>query len=1216
MNTGGNLVLVNADDEPPRLPAKQMELDTSILRSAAVQLAQTISWVPGARKSRHFRDRCRVLSRALKPLFRAIQSPPSNNMPDGVRLLRENIRLFHGELEGVCETAKLFRKSPQVRTSNGTVIPRTAALAENYLAATAYQFSGASFASYIDGFQETTILNMDELWAMVSILKLVLLEQVVERGQRLFRNPGEAHDLQNVVHSLRDIAQTPWKVVIEPLIVFDRILREDPAETYSRMDYESRDLYRKKLTNIADHSDWTELDVASEAVALAREAGNKPNDDPRVSLRSSHVGTYLLAEGTGLLERRVDFHPPVVQRLRAFLRAYPNEFYLPAIALVTIAIVVAAVVLLTAPSTPLGLILLSALALLLPSSQSAVQIVNYLVTSFLRPEILPKLDFAEGLPNDCITVVAIPTLLLDVKQVQKLVDDLEVRFLGNHDPNLHFALLTDLPDSPTDPDKNDPLVELCSHLISELNEKYAEKDMGSFFLFHRHRVYNPRERLWMGWERKRGKLMDLNKLLRGQFDSFPVKVGNLSILPSIRFVITLDADTELPRGSACRVVGALAHILNQAIIDPERGVVTAGYGILQPRVGVSVQSSASSRLANISSGQTGLDIYTRAASDVYQDLYGEGIFVGKGIYEVDTLHRVLDRRFPRNALLSHDLIEGAYARAGLVSDIEIIEDYPSHYSAYYRRKHRWLRGDWQIAGWLGALVPDEAGQQVSNPLSAISQWKILDNLRRSLVEPALFVLFVLGWICLPGAPLEWTLVALVILFLPALFQVGFELAQAAVRRRQAAIWDALNGFVNACVGDLLTVAFLAHQALLSVDAMVRTMVRRAITRQRLLQWETAAQAQLSGYRRTALDTYLNWTPALALGLFLVVGLLNRNALPVAMPILLLWAFSQPISLWLNRPPRTPRKQVSEKNKWFLRLAALRTWRYFAEFSTEEHNWLIPDNVQGDPARIAPRNSPTNLGFLLNARQVACEFGYLTVPEFAKQTLQTLTTMSRLQRYRGHLLNWYDTRSLAPLDPKFVSTVDSGNLMASLWTLEQACQQLLKRPLLQAELQSGLLDHLYVLMTIGVLPRRKFAALRKTFSRENRQERLLNMPDTILKSIHQPPSRSKYIADAKWFQEQTEERIRQFSQTVQLYAPWLLPKFSALKKDLVIPAQVATKVDLQPDPHPVLEQMPDFIDELGGRLQTAMIRPPLENRKYCVKNYGRCCRPCVLTPRAL
>ncbi|MGA7047202.1 MAG: glucoamylase family protein, partial [Candidatus Sulfotelmatobacter sp.] len=767
-------------------------------------------------------------------------------------------------------------------------------------------------------------------------------------------------------------------------------------------------------------------------------------------------------------------------------------------------------------------------------------------------------------------------------------------YLGNQDPNIHFALLSDLPDSPSEPREDNTLVNLASDLIRKLNDKYGGQGMGSFFLFHRHRIYNPRERLWMGWERKRGKLMDLNNLLRGKSDGFPVKVGNLSLLSGVRFVITLDSDTELPRGSASRMAGTLAHPLNQAIIDPEKGIVVAGYGILQPRVGVSVQSSTRSRLASIYSGQTGFDIYTHATSDVYQDLYGEGIFVGKGIYEVETLHRVLDRRFPRNALLSHDLVEGAYARAGLVSDIEVIEDYPSHYSAHNRRKHRWMRGDWQIAGWLLPLVPEESGQRVPNPLSVVSRWKILDNLRRSLVEPAIFLLFMLGWLCLPGGPGAWTLATVAILFLPALCQLGFDLVHSTTSGKRLVVLDAFNAFLNASIANWLTVTFLAHQALLSIDAVVRTMVRRMITRQRLLQWETAAEAELAGDKRSTLDIYLNWTPALAIGLFLLIWLVRPGALVAALPVLLLWACSQPVSLWLNRPPRSPRKEASERDRWLLRVSALRTWRYFAEFSTEEHHWLIPDNVQEENTKVAPRVSPTNLGLLLNARQVACQFGYLTVPEFSQQTLRTLATTSLLKKHRGHLLNWYDTRTLTVSTPAIVSSVDSGNLVASLWTLQQGSLDLLKQPLFSRELADGLLDHLSLLSSLGAIPRRKCSLIEKALRRQDWLQYVLDIPDSVLKDIHQP-SPSSNEADSSWFLQQAEDRIRQIGRAAQLYSPWLLPEYANVRSYLPTP------LGGLPMEGPLLEHLPKFIDSLAIQLRAELDSTASEeSAKLCLE----------------
>jgi cyclic beta-1,2-glucan synthetase len=1177
MADSGNLELANADNEGVLRAIPDDSPLSHRLSACAIQLARGLAWMPGQQESKDFVDRCGALADSLRPLLAKLQAT-EKDVPRELEQFKASAALIAAELDDALRNFAIPHQTPQVRTSDGRVISRVAAVAQDFLSAAGYEFSESAFSNYVNAFQEVTVLKMAELWMLVPGMKLVLLEQIAEQGSRLI-DSGNSTDVQGLIFSLQEIKQTAWKVVIEPLIVFDQVLRQDPAGAYAGMDYESRELYRRKLVNVADYSDCPEIKVARIVLDLAQEAHCHPDKDPRLTRRDSHVGNYLLAEGSNAVKEKVKFHPPFGQRVRSWLHSHPDDFYLPGIAVLTFAMVSSVVLLLTKPSTPLSLILLSLAAVLLPSSQSAVQIMNYVATLLISAQILPKLDFAEGLPGNCVTMVAIPTMLLNEKQVRKLIDALEVRFLGNQDSNLHFALLTDLPDSPSEPNEDNPLVGLASALIRRLNEKYASYSAGSFFMLHRHRVYNPRERLWMGWERKRGKLMDLNNLLRGQFDSFPNKVGNLALLPNIRYIITLDSDTDLPRGSAKRMVGAMAHPLNSAIIDPDKGIVVAGYGILQPRVGVSVQSTARSRLASIYSGQTGFDIYTHATSDVYQDLYGEGIFVGKGIYEVETLHSVLHGRFPRNALLSHDLMEGAYARAGLVSDIEVIEDYPSHYSAHNRRKHRWLRGDWQITEWLLPQVPDESGRKVPNPLSPISRWKILDNLRRSLVEPTLFLLFVLGWTCLPGRALFWTLGTLLILFLPAMVQLGYDLLRVALFGRGSAFADAFNGFLNASIANWLTVTFLAHQALLSIDAVVRTTVRRMITRQRLLEWETAAEAELAGDKRSMLDIYLNWTPVLGLGLAGFVELVNRKALASAAPVLLLWAFSKPISIWLNRPPRAPRRQASESNRWLLRTAALRIWRYYAEYSTEQHNWLIPDNVQEEGRKVAARISPTNLGFLLNARQVAWAFGYLTVGEFAQSTLRTLATFAKLRKHRGHLLNWYDTESLEALPPAVVSSVDSGNLIASLWTLEEGCRQILGEPLFREELRNGVLDNLYVATSLGVLSRRRFSAIEKALKRKDWLQYLLTLPDALRGEIVQQSSRAKHAAEARWFQDQAEERIHEIGDAVVVYSPWLLPEFSLLDED--------AQIRLRPQPSPPLEQLPAFIDRLAEQLKSAV-----------------------------
>jgi cyclic beta-1,2-glucan synthetase len=1148
------------------------------VRRNAEEVSKLLAWNPSVHTSHFFSARWNAMAAVLRPGLDEVNDiPRESSEPDDLRWLRENMTLLWAKLWNTRNALNSLPRLPHVRTPSGATIPRAAAVAEAYLHSVEFQFSEASFLAYLDSFQKTTVLKIRELWTLLPSMELVLLEQVAIRTRKFLEN-SKPVSVGICVRSLREINELHWKDVLEQQITLDQVLRQDPAGAYPKMDFDSRNFYREKLVKIAERSDFTEMEVAFEALSLAKRAQDQKIDDPRLAARESHIGYYIADEGVSQLCERIGFRPSLIQRVRKFLRRHPDEFYLPGIEVLTFGIMSAIVLVLTSRVTPPGLILFSMLVLLLPCSQSAVQLMNYLTTALLRPQILPKLDFSKSIPSDSTTLVAVPALLLSEKQVRRLVENLEVRYLGNHDPNLHFALLSDLPDSPVPSHEDDPLVDLCANLIKELNEKYSGQQQGSFLLFHRHRIYNPREKVWMGWERKRGKLLDLNKLLRGNYDSFPVKAGDLSVLSKVRFVITLDADTELPRGSAHRLIGTLAHPLNQAIVDPEKNVVVAGYGILQPRVRVSVQSASASHLANIYSGQTGFDIYTCAVSDVYQDLYGEGIFAGKGIYEVETVYKVLEHRFPQNALLSHDLIEGAYARAGLVTEIEVIEDYPSHYSAYNRRKHRWLRGDWQITSWLFPRVRDESGRLVANPISLVSQWKIFDNLRRSLVEPATFLLFVLGWLVLPGSPSRWTIATICVLVVPVWFEFLFTLVRAVAERKKAIVREAFSALFAANFSVLLSLTFLAHQTLVSLDAVVRTLVRRLFTRQRLLEWETAAEAEVGGGKRTPVDVYLNWMPLVAIVLGIVVYYGRRGALASALPILVLWGSSKLVSLWLDLPPQPSETEVSEKDNSFLRRAAIRTWRYFSDFSTEEHNWLIPDNLQVEPYRIADRVSPTNVGFLLNARQVAAEFGYLTVPEFTQLTEKTLATMRRMTRHRGHLYNWYDTRTLEPLPPKFVSSVDSGNLVASLWTLERGCQYLLEQPILRPQLARGFQDHLRILVDLNAFPRRLFSRLERKTSEQDWLRTLLRFPTSALERIMNEEPERDQADEVKWFAGHALERLRQLKKSIVHYLPWMLPDFSELRQD------AALKL---PTENVALKDLPGTLDKLAGRLENAL-----------------------------
>ncbi len=1118
-----------------------------------------------------------------------------NSEPDKVSIaglwLKENPGLLRGAVQEISGSERELNRLPCVRTGSREH-PRVIALARNLFGALHDQWSEPGFRAYIEEFQKLQPLALRELLLFPPALKQAVLEKLLPAANALIQ--GKATDEQTaripcLMRSLQALSITGWRDLLEPLIVIDQILRRDPV--YGRMDYASREGYRRAVAEMAERSELSEADISAAAADLAAKAKAEPNTQDRARARRVHVGYYLIDEGREALFARIGYSPSWVDRLRSLVKGRADGFYIGGI--LAISILLAGIILIPGfgVDSPLFGLWLAFLLTLIPASQGAIEFVNHLVTALFNAVPLPKLDYSDGLPLEAATLVAVPALLLNEKQTRKLVNDIEVRYLGNRDPNLHFALLTDLPDSVQEPRESDahPLVELAAQLILDLNRKYP--DYGSFLLLHRHRIFNPKQGVWMGWERKRGKLLDLNKLLRGHLDGFPVRVGDLSILPKVKYVLTLDSDTQLPLGAAAKLVGTICHPLNRAIIDPVRRIVRAGYGILQPRVGVSVQSASRSRLAGLYSGQTGLDLYSSAVSDVYQDLYGEGIFTGKGLYEVDVLHQVLDRRFPRNFLLSHDLIEGFYARAGLVTDVEVIDDYPSHVSAYSRRKHRWVRGDWQIVRWLFGRVPEESGHLVPNPISTASRWKILDNLRRSLVEPATLALFLAGWFGLPRGPVFWTLATLVLLFLPSYVQLLFSLVRAVFAASTSAVLvDGLEGFYSSQAVGLFTLAFLPQQALLSVDAIVRTLVRSFITRRRLLEWETAAEAE-AGNKLTAVDRYLSIVPAGSILIGLVLAWLHPQSFLVASPILLLWAFGPRLSLWLNRPPREEPMPIGAKDELFLRDILLRTWRYFTHFCNETNHWLLPDNVEEDNWQVAQRVSPTNLGLLFNSRDVALEAGHLTVTEYVDLTRRTLHSLNRMEKSRGHIKNWYNIITMEAFVPGLISSVDSGNLVASLWTLRMHCLGLVDKPLLSSHLFRSAADHLRLLQQLRIitaqdagpfqsasLPGEEWFQTLLAFAKNLAADPL--PPDKAEKS-----SPSSFLTQAvahtpedEYWIAATQKRFSAGAHLIGNYLPWLLPEFAPLRRIAGLNLSSATARDLSPRHAPV------FIDELNVALE--------------------------------
>jgi cyclic beta-1,2-glucan synthetase len=858
--------------------------------------------------------------------------------------------------------------------------------------------------------------------------------------------------VSNSIGSLRLLGSMDWREFVETLSRVEQVLREDPAGVYAQMDFGTRDAYRHAVERIASRSQASEVDVARAAIDLALHG--RGQRAAAAAPREGHVGHHLVGDGRPALDRLMQVRVNAWGRWRARVAQRPLAWYGGAIVGSTLALAALPVWVASAGFTlPLaapGVAALATAALLLVASQLAVTLVNGAASRLTLPRSLPRMDFAHGIPPESRTLVVVPTMLGSAQGIDALAEALEVRFLANRDAQLRFALLTDLRDAAQASSPADlPLLQQARERIEQLNAKYGGAGTAGdrFFLLHRARLWNPREGVWMGHERKRGKLADLNALLRGGPDRFSLIVGDRAQLAGVRYVITLDTDTQLPRDAAAQFVATMAHPLNRPVIGGAVGSlrVVQGHGILQPRVGISLATSNRSRYGRLSAGETGIDPYTRAVSDVYQDLFDEGSFIGKGIYDVDAFEQVLGGRLPDDTVLSHDLLEGGYARSGLLSDVELIEESPTRHDADVQRRHRWIRGDWQLLGWLLPqlrlrLPGSERSIVVPNPLSALARWKIADNLRRSLVPAALTLLFVLGWALLES-PALWTLTGLAVLFVPAGVGVIGDLLHKPEHVRTSPHWAAVMPSLLRQLGQAgVALATLPHEAWYSLDAIGRTLWRLAISRRHLLEWQPSSDAADSR-PRTGVGDLLHTARTLAIGPLTAVAtvaglsMLRPAALGPAAAVLLLWFFSPLIIWWLDRPLQRRQSALNDAQTALLRRLTRRTWAFFETYVVAADNHLPPDNVQEHPVpRVAHRTSPTNIGLSLLATLSAHDFGYIGTGQMIERITATLDTLDRLDKHHGHLLNWYDTQTLQPLRPAYVSTVDSGNLAGHLLTL--------------------------------------------------------------------------------------------------------------------------------------------------------------------------------------
>ncbi len=861
------------------------------------------------------------------------------------------------------------------------------------------------------------------------------IDEAVAHAQQ--RQGASNVTVRNVVTSLHLMADIDWADLFESVSLVDARLRAGSG--FAAMDLPTRNLYRSAIEQLARGSPCSELEIAGYALAAAQ-AGAAQQADGHDRTRVGDPGYHLIAQGRPALERAIGFRLPSEHWMRRWHGHVGIRSYVAAIGLGTAALVALAAWLL--PGAPAGWVVgLWLLAMLLPATELATALVQRLVSWHFGAATLPGLELAGGVPTALRTLVAVPTMLSGEAELLEQIGRLEVHHLAGGSGDLVFALLTDGLDADRETlDTDAPLLAVAREAIAALNLRHGPAPAGPrFLLLHRHRRFNPAENRWMGWERKRGKLHELNRLLRGATDTSFLAADGASVPQGVRYVLTLDADTRLPRDAALRLVGKMAHPLNQPRLDEGLQRVVAGHAVLQPRITPSLPVGREGSLyQRISSSPGGMDPYAMAVSDVYQDLFDEGSYIGKGIYAVDMFEEALRGRVPENSLLSHDLFEGVFARAGLATDVELVEDAPARYDVAARRQHRWTRGDWQLLPWILGLRRGAQG------LPAIGRWKMLDNLRRSLVAPSTLAALALSWLLPLPAALAALLAVLATMAVPALLPAVFGLLphRSGVRLRSHLLGLA-NDLRLAAAQTALQLVLLADQSWRTGDAIVRTLARLWLTRRDLLEWTTSAQAA----RRPRLDLagfYRQMAGGTALGLAVPAGAvaIAPAAWPLVLPFALLWGAAPALALWASRPPAvSDRQRLSAAQAGALRLVARRTWRYFETFVTAADRMLPPDNFQEQPRPVvARRTSPTNIGMYLLSSVAARDFGWAGTLETVERLEATFATLRELPRFKGHFYNWYGTQDGRVLEPRYVSSVDSGNLAGHLIALANACEE--------------------------------------------------------------------------------------------------------------------------------------------------------------------------------
>jgi len=1051
--------------------------------------------------------------------------------------LIDNLYLIEKEYKDIRHNMPMeyYKNLPVIHRGLLKGFPRIYYIASELVAHTDGRINESSIINFVNAYQENTILNSGELWALPIMLRISLIQNVskltgeiidaeeekkqaeelgdklisateknslsielkkleetnldvtatfVERLLKHLRENGvddneiykfidvkmeEAgtsiekavaleHQKQaifqlsmgNSVNSIREVEALNWRETFEKLSYVEQVLGSDPSGIYIKMDFETKDQYRHSIESIAKTYNVSESYAAKKSIQCAFLESENNLDTNKTNDYKKHVGYYLIDEGITILEHTIAERKHRRIYLLRKLQSIGVKSYISLTIGATLLIIISILSIYYKTTKDISIIdlLITFIALIIPISEIVVSTFNWSINHLIKPRFVPKLEFKDGIPEEASTIVVIPTLLNSEKRVHDLISDMEVYYLGNSEPNIYFTLLGDLKDSSEEKvEEDDSINDFAIKEIKALNCKYCTNGVDIFYFLNRYRQFNEKQGIWMGFERKRGKLMEFNALLRGGLNtSYNVFSGSIEPLMKARYVITLDADTKIPRDSAKHLIGAMEHVLNKPHMDLVNKKVLRGYGIMQPRVIVGTISANKTIFSKIFSGETGIDMYSNAISDVYQDLFGEGIFTGKGIYNIDVFNSMLKDEIPENSVLSHDLLEGCYTRCALVTDIELIDGYPAYYNSSSMRLHRWVRGDWQLLPWLFKR----------SSLNLLSKWKILDNLRRSILAPSIIILAFLSFTVLKGTPEKWLLIAILAVVCPILFDVS-EAVISPVRGISLS-GEMENGKI-VIEQFFLIFAFLTYQAYLMLDAIIRTLYRLLFSKRNMLEWQTAADVELKS-RKDIIGYIKNMWPGSLISIFILYLAVNKSlGLGLFMlPSSIIWTLSPLVAFYISKERKITSFVPKEEQDIFLRRISRKTWTYFEDFVNSEKSWLCPDNFQEDPPiGIAFRTSPTNLGMGLTSNIVAYDMGYISFIEFIERTDSIITNMESLKRYKGHFYNWYDIKTKEPLRPLYVSTVDSGNLAGYIWLLTESIKEYLKENYLSKRQMKGMYD---------------------------------------------------------------------------------------------------------------------------------------------------------------